>query len=60
MDFIDKTNLDVNQMLINWGLINRRYQDGVIKTTKFGQLNMAFIFTLYTFEGMKWLTYVLF
>ena len=55
MDFsLDKINLDVNSMLMNWGLIRGRYEDDVIKTTKFGLLNMAFIFTLYLYEGIKW------
>ena len=50
---LDKINLDVNSMLINWGLMTGRHQDGVIKTTKFGKLNMAFAFTLFTFEAIK-------
>ena len=55
MDFsLDKLNLDINSMLINWGLMTGRYEDNVMKTTKFGQLNMAFIFTLYLYEGIKW------
>lgn len=49
----DKINLDINSMLINWGLMTGRYQDGVIKTTKFGKLNMSFAFTLFTFEAIK-------
>ena len=54
MESLDKINLDVNTMLINWGLILGRYQDGVIRTTKFGQLNMTFAFILFLFEAIKW------
>ena len=41
-------------MLINWGLMTGRYEDGVIKTTKFGLLKMVLLFTLYSYEGIKW------
>lgn len=50
---LDKINLDINSMLINWGLMTGRYQNGVIKATKSGKLNMAFAFTLFTFEAIK-------
>ena len=51
---LDNINLDINTMLINWGLINERYQDGVIRTTKFGIINMAFALGLFSFEAIKW------
>ena len=41
-------------MLINWGLMTGRYQDGLMRTTKFGQFNMAFAFVLLSFEWIKW------
>ena len=31
---LDKTNLDIDSMLISWGLITGRYQDGAISSTK--------------------------
>ena len=49
---LDNINLDINSMLINWGLMNGRYQDGVIRTDKFGILNMAFAFVLFTFQAI--------
>ena len=52
---LDKINLDINSMLINWGLMTGKYKDGVIRTTKFGKLNMAFAFTLSAFESIKFI-----
>ena len=49
----NKIDLDINSMLINWGLMVGQYEDGVIRKTKYGQLNMAFAFTLFTFEAIK-------
>ena len=50
---LNKIDLDINSMLINWGLMVGQYEDGFIRKTKFGQLNMAFAFTLFTFEAIK-------
>ena len=50
---LDKIDLNVSSMLINWGLMVGQYEDGVIRKTKFGQFNMAFAFTLFTFEAIK-------
>ena len=58
MESLDKINLDVNTMLINWGLILGRYQDGVMRTTKFGIMNMGFTFALFLFEAIKWMTLI--
>ena len=56
MEFVlDKTNVDINSMLTNWGLMAGRYQDGVIKATKFGIINMLFSFTLSAFHTIKWM-----
>lgn len=49
---LDHINLDINSILINWGLMNGRYQDDVIRTDKFGILNMAFAFVLFTFQAI--------
>lgn len=51
---LDKVNLDINTMLINWGLMTGRYEDGAIKTAKFGQINMAFALIVFIFEAIKW------
>ena len=51
---LDNTNVDINLMLINWGLLNGRYEDGVIKTTKQGIINRWFAFTLFTFLSIKY------
>ena len=51
---LDKTNVDINSMLTNWGLMAGRYQDGVIKATKFGTINMWFSFTLFAFLTIKY------
>ena len=54
MDFLDKIDLNINQILIDCGLMYGIYEDGVIKTTKFGMLNMAFTFTVLAIHAIKW------
>lgn len=50
---LENINLDISLMLISWGLMTGKYQDGVIKASKFGILNMLFAFILFTFEAIK-------
>ena len=51
---LDNTNVDINLILTKWGLMKGRYQDGVIKTTKFGTVSMWFSFALFAFLTIKW------
>ena len=50
----DKTDVDINSMLTNWGLMKGRYEDGVIKTNEFGIINMRFSLTLFAFLTIKY------
>ena len=54
MDFLDKIDLNINKILINCGLMYGIYEDGVMKATKFGMLNMAFTFIILVFHTIKW------
>ena len=54
MDSLDKVDLNINKILIDCGLMYGIYEDGVIKTTKFGILNMAFTFTILAINAIKW------
>lgn len=53
MESLEKLNLDINSMLINWGLMTGRYINGVINTSKTGIFNMAFAFTIFLFQSIK-------
>ena len=56
MDLLfEKTNVDINSMLISWGLMPGEYYNGVIKTNKFGLFNMWFAFILFLYQLIKWL-----
>ena len=52
---LEKTNIDINLMLINWGLMPGEYRNGVIKTTKFGLFNMWFAFLLFSYQIVKYI-----
>ena len=52
---LDKINVDINLMLINGGLMKGRYEDDVIKTIKFGTINMWFSLTLFACLTIKWM-----
>ena len=52
---LEKTNIDINSLLISWGLMPGEYHNGVIKTTKFGLFNMWFAFLLFSWESIKWI-----
>ena len=52
---IEKTNLDINLWLINWGLMRGECHNGIIKTTKFGLINQLFATLLFSFELIKWI-----
>ena len=51
---LDKINVDINLMLVNGGLMKGRYEDDVIKTIKFGTINMWFSLTLFVFLSIKY------
>lgn len=53
---LEKTNVDINSILISFGLMAGRYQGETkdIRTTKFGLFNMWFIFILSLFQSIKW------
>ena len=53
MNSLDKMDLNINQILMNCGLMYGIYEDGVIKATEFGMLNMAFTFTILTIQATK-------
>ena len=53
MGSLDKIDLNINKILIDCGLMYGIYEDGVIKTTKFGILNMAFTFTILAINAIK-------
>ena len=54
MDSSENINININYLLISWGLMPGEYQNGIIKRTKFGQFNMLFAFTMYLFTLTKW------
>ena len=60
MDSLDKINLNINKILIDCGLMYGIYEDGVIKITKFGILNMAFTFMVTAIHGIKWFILIFF
>ena len=49
------SNLDINQWLINWGLLKGEYKDGIF-TTKFGWFNNWFSFWVSLLASIKWAT----
>ena len=51
----EKTDIDINSLLISWGLMPGKLSDGIIKTTKFGRFNMSFAFLLFSYETIKWI-----
>lgn len=51
---IEKTNLNINSWLINWGLMSGYLKNGVIHSTKFGVVFCLFAFCLNTFSLIKW------
>ena len=54
MDSLDKIDLNINQILIDCGLMYGIYEDGVMKATKFGIFNMVFTFTILAIHAIKW------
>ena len=52
---LEKTNIDINSLLISWGLMPGEYHNGMVKTTKFGLFNMSFAFLLFSYETIKWI-----
>ena len=51
---VNKFNLDINLLLINWGLMSGPLHDGVVEPTKFGRFNQWFTLFLSLFTGIKW------
>ena len=53
-ELVNKSNLDINSLLINWGLISGHLHDGIIEPTKFGRFNQWFTFFSCLFTAIKW------
>ena len=53
--YLEKTDVDINSLLMSWGLMTGRYEDEVIRTTKLGKFNMLFVLSLFSFEAIKWI-----
>ena len=51
---LDKINSDIDSMLIYWSLMIGKYEDGVIRTTKLGTINMLFALTLFLFKTLNY------
>ena len=51
---IEKTNLNINSWLIDWGLMCGYLKGGVIHSTKFGVFNYWFAFCSCSFTLIKW------
>ena len=52
---LEKTNIDINSLLMSWGLMPGEYRNGMMETTKFGLFNMWFAFLLFSWESIKWI-----
>ena len=50
------SDLDINQWLINWGLLKGEYKDEIFTTTKFGLINNWFSFWVFLLALIKWAT----
>ena len=51
----EKTNLNINSWLIDWGLMSGYLKDEVIHSTNFGVSSCLFAFCLNTFSLIKWI-----
>ena len=51
---IQITNLNIDSLLINWGLLSGHLNDGIIEPTKFGRFNQWFTFLICLFTAIKW------
>ena len=53
---LEKTNLDINSILIDFRLMTGRYQDETkeIRTTWIGLFNMWFVFIITLLHSIKW------
>lgn len=51
----DKSNLDINSLLISWGLMKGECQDGVIRSSKFGLNNNWFCFSINLFNATRFM-----
>ena len=60
IDSLDKIDLNMNKILIDCGLMYGIYEDGVMKATKFGILNMAFTFAILAFQTIRWFILIFF
>ena len=55
---MDKLNLNINSLLINWGLMKGEFHDQTIKTTKFGLINNWFCFLITLFNLIRFTFYL--
>ena len=51
---MQNTDLNINNLLINWCLMSGYLHDGIIESTKFDRFNLWFTFCLSLFHGIKW------
>ena len=58
-ELANKSNLDINFLLINWGLLSGHLHDGIIQPTGFGRFNQWFTFFSCLFTAIKWLILLL-
>ena len=54
-ELLKTANLNINSWLISWGLLRGEYQDGEMRTTKFGLINNWFAFWLFLTSTIKWI-----
>ena len=53
-ELANESNLDINSLLIYWGLLSGHLHDGIIQPTKFGLINQWFTFFICLFTAIKW------
>ena len=54
---MDKLNLNINSLLISWGLMKGEYHEQTIKTIKFGLINNWFCFLITLFNLIRFIFY---
>ena len=52
---VNKSNLDINSLLIKWSLVKGYLHDGIIESTKFGSFNNCFCFIYSFIAAFKYL-----
>ena len=51
---INKSNLDINSLLIKWSLMKGYLHNGIVQSTKFGLFNQWFTFCICLYTAIKW------